>query len=383
MSGGIYISTGEVSGEQHAARLATALRERAPTVPLSGMGTDTLAEAGVEIVVDAEPIRVIGFLEVLTHMPAIRQAYRAALEHIERTRPETVVLVDYPGFHLRLARAIRKRIPQTRILYYIAPKAWAWNEGRVKRLARDTDKVLCIFPFEPEWFGARGVDAVYVGNPTVDALRSIPDGGALRSTLGLPAGQTLISILPGSRRSECRRLLRPLVEAAGELRQHPEGDAPPAFALALAPGISAEDMNAVHPLPDWIQPVEGRTHELMRTSDLLLTKSGTSTLEAALLGTPMVVVYKASALSAWIARRVLTLQHVSLPNILAGRGIVPELLQEQATGPTIAAAAMPLLGDTEQTRTMRRDLQSLRESLGDLPAAQRTADAVLATASPK
>lgn len=371
----IYISTGELSGEQHAARLAVSLREAEPDIRLTGMGTDVLRSAGVDTVVDADAIRVMGFVEVLTHLPAIHRAFKNALAHIERERPDAVVLVDYPGFHLRLARAIRERMPDVKIFGYIAPKAWAWNERRTKTIARCMDRLFCIFPFEKKWFGMRGVNAAYVGNPTVDAVRDAPDGAALRDELNLAQSDICVGLLPGSRRSELKRLLPPMLDAAARLRAQDERRR--RFLLAVAPGFRREDLSGIATLPEWVTPIENRPYEVMRASDLLLAKSGTTTLEAALLDTPMVVMYKANPVTAWIARGVLSVPFVSLPNILSGREVVPELLQECATGDLIATTAQDILSSSTRQDSMHAAFAELRESLGDEPAADRAAREVL------
>lgn len=390
----LYISTGEVSAEQHAARLVRALRQLAPEIRFTGMGGKGLRAAEVETVVDISRYAVMGFIEVLRHYPAFRRALRTAVDHIEREKPEAVILVDYGGFHLRLAAAIRKRSPETRILYYIVPKVWAWGERRVEKLRACVDHLLCIFPFEEEYFAQRGLSARYVGNPAVDMVRDV-DGSGLRRELGLDPEARLVSLFPGSREQEIRRLLPVMLEAVELLRGRNRGSGsgtevegqsreagrgspgPLAFALAAAPGFSRAGLSRVAPIPASIPVIEGRSLELLAASQLVFAKSGTTTLEAALLGVPMVVVYKGNWLTAALLRRLLKIEHVSLPNIVAQKEIVKELLQADLTAAALAREAAALLEDPERYEKMKRELAGLRGSFGSEPAAERTAQVVI------
>ncbi len=381
----LYISAGETSGEQHAAKLVRALREAKPDIRFTGMGGDILREARVETIIDTVGRAVMGFVEVLRHLPFSWHALDAAVRHVEQRRPDAVILVDYPGFHLRLARAIRRKTPDIPILYYVAPKVWAWNESRVERIRECVDKVFCIFPFEEAYFAEHGIKAEYVGNPTADAIRHVPDRKVLRAQMNVADHARVVSILPGSRRKELERILPAMLDAAEEIRVRystQEGDLGSSshettFLLALAPSFSMADLKGIAELPDWVRVVEGESLRIMAVSDLLLAKSGTTTLEGALLGVPMIVAYRSSWITAAIAKRLVRIPHFSLPNIIAGRKIVTELFQEEATGPVLAREAIRLLEDTENYEQMQQDLQDLRQALGDEPAAERTAQAVI------
>lgn len=368
----LYLSTGDLSGEQHAARLVAALRTRIPHLEITAMGSEILAATGAQIVVESRPLRVMGFWEVLRHLPSILKARQKVLAHLIQKRPDAVILVDFPGFHLSLAKTLRRRFPHLCLIDYIPPKLWAWQESRIKVLRQAFDLVLCILPFEESWLRERGVRAVYVGNPVVDAVRPI-EGGAIRKELGLCESEQLISIFPGSRRSELTYLFPPLCDAVRHLQR--EGREL-RFVFAAAPGFSAPMLSAMHPIPEGCPILEGRSQEILAASDLVLAKSGTTTLEAALLGTPMVVVYAANPLSAWLARRFVKLPYFSLPNLLYGKRIVPELFQEEACGERIAQEALTFLRDPTRIAAVKEAYTKLRILLGETPAAERTADTI-------
>jgi lipid-A-disaccharide synthase len=377
----IYISTGEASGAEHAARLVRACRElagEADALRVTGMGGAALREAGVEAVADLSGRGIMGFTEVLGHLPAIRRALRTVTAHLAEDPPDAVVLVDYPGFHLRLARWIRRNLPGRPVLYYIAPKAWAWKENRVRTLRATVDRLLVIFPFEEAWFAERGVPAVYVGNPTADAVEDVPARDAARRALGLPPRAPVLAMLPGSRPGEVARMLPVFLEAARRLRRrHP--DLVPA--LALAPGLRAEDPPFRDHRTDDVRVVSGESRLLMRAADAVLAKSGTTTLEAALLGTPTVVAYRTGRISARIARAVVRLPDFSLPNILSGTRIVPEYIQEAATPEALAEGLGSLLApDSPDAAAMRAAFDALRRELGSGSAGRRAAREVLAAA---
>jgi lipid-A-disaccharide synthase len=372
----IYISAGEVSGQQHAARLCRALREHNSGLEFTGMGGDLLAEAGVEIKVDLGGRAVMGLIEVLKHLPFLKKRFDQSLAHILSEKPDAVILVDYPGFHLRLAQAVKRANPSQKILYYIAPKAWAWNEGRVKKIAQSVDRLFCIFPFEEDWFRSRGVDAKFVGNPTNDAVMETPPAPECRWKLSLPENGKIVSLFPGSRQKELERIFPPMLKAA-EIMRDEKPDL--SFAVAVAPGFSRQSLHAVAPIPDDFSVIEGRGLELMASSGFVFAKSGTTTLEAALLGIPLAVPYRANPVSAFLALKILLkIPHVSLPNIIAGKEIVPELLQENCTPEKLAATALPLLEDTECRRKMLADLLELKKLFGTELSAPRAAAAMLA-----
>ncbi len=372
MSPHLYISTGELSGEAHAARLLGAFRTLAPDTRATGMGSQVLRDAGVELLVDTTDHQVMGFVEVLEHVPFFWRAARRAVDHVCANRPDAVILVDNPGFHLRLARAIKRRAPACPVLYYIAPTAWAWHESRVRQLAAYVDELLCILPFEETWFRERGVQATYVGHPTLDRLREAPDGSALRAELGLAPADKLVALFPGSRHKELRRHLPLMRETLSRL-----ADTDARFALSAAPGVHREALAAIADLPPELPIIEQRSHELLAASDAVLAKSGTTTLEAALLQKPMVVLYRTNWLTAKLARAWVRAPWFALPNLMAGREIVPEFFQEEAASVRLAEEIGRLLTEPDHAAAMRQDLADLRRTFGEGDASANAARAVL------
>lgn len=362
------ICAGETSGEMHAAALARSLARECPRCTFSGMGGKLLADAGVELRVDAERHKVMGFAEVLLHLPFFFKAASDLVALTRKRNPAAVILVDNPGFNLRLAGLLKRKCPGVRIVYYIAPKAWAWNPGRAAALAREVDLLLCILPFEEEWFRSRGARARYVGNPSWDAVRACGGGEKLRAELGLGREEKLLALFPGSRRSELARLLPDLAAAVSGL--------PARVAVSVAPGWTRADLEQVHPLPAGAFAVEGRPLETMAASDAVLAKSGTTTLEAALLGKPMAAFYKVNPVSAFFARRLVKLRHFSLPNIVAGEEIVPEYFQEQVTAAALRREAERLLEDTTYREAMATRLMALRDRFGSASASDGAARAI-------
>lgn len=379
MPGRIFISTAEVSAEMHASRLATALSRLVPGVEIGAAGGSLLADAGAQVVVDMTGRAVMGFWEAFRQVTFFRRAGEHILKRLAEKPHDALVLVDAPSFHLRLAKRVHARWPGLPILYYIAPKLWAWKEWRVAGLRRDVTRTLCIFPFEVDFFRRRGVAAVYVGNPTLDELRGV-SGEAMAIRLGLGDGwrhadpaRGLLAVLPGSRGSEVKYIW-PLQAAALELlhRRFPQLR----IALALAPGMTTERLARFAPISPWVSPVADDSRNLLAAASVVLVKSGTATLEAALMGKPMAVCYAGHPASYHIAKSFVKLPFVSLPNILAGRAIVSEFLQGGATPENLAGEIGRIVEDGGYRRRMRTRLGKLRETLGDRPSAELAAGEV-------
>ncbi len=318
----------------------------------------------------------MGFAEVLGHLPAIRRARRALLELLD-LHPDAVFLpIDSPGLNLGLARLAHRR--GRRVVYYVCPQIWAWGAGRVRRLREDTDLLLLLFRFEEAPLREAGVRARWVGHPA-GALHPDPEARArARSALGAGPGETLIALLPGSRRGEVRRLLAPMLDAAGRLVSHAPGpvrvavsDAGPVAPLLHGARVAAL-WRAVGPV-HWTAD----SGTLLRAADLALVASGTATLEAAAVGTPLVIVYRTGWLNFQIARRLVRVPRIGLPNLVLGEGAAPELIQGSATGPAIATAAARLLADGTALTAQRRAFARLPGLLGEAGAAERAADALL------
>ncbi len=360
---------GEASGDLHGAVLSRELRRQAPGWRLVGMGGPRMAEAGVRLLADPTGDAVVGAGEALSRLPRLVRAFRLLSRQLRTDRPRALILIDFPEFNLMLARAARRlQIP---IVYFIPPQVWAWRRGRVRLLARLGVRVLAVFPFEPPIYEAAGAHVEFVGHPLLDALPSGLTREGARAGLGVGEHATLIGLLPGSRREEVERLLPPMVEAARRIREQVPGVG---FLVAPAPAVEpllVERLLSAAP-PDCAQ-ARGRTYEVMAASDLLLVASGTATLEAALIGTPMVVCYRVSQFSALLGRLLITIPWVSLVNIASGRTVVPELLQENATGARLAEEAVGLLKNPERLHAQRLAFKDLARTLGTPGVGERAA----------
>lgn len=367
-----FIIAGEASGDLHAAGLIAALRDADADARFTFFGGDLMAAAA-----DATPaihyrnMAFMGFSEVLRHLPAIGRNLKRARRVLKEERPDAFIAVDYPSFNLKVAAAARKvDIP---VYYFISPKLWAWKAWRVKAVRRDVRRMLCIFPFEPDWYAARGYDcASYVGNPSVAeidaALAAAPDWAAFFAEHKL-RDKPVIALLPGSRRGELRCNL-PVMQAVA--RRYPQYRA----VVAAAPGIDDEFYASLTDLP----VVRDATYALLRHARAALVTSGTATLEAALAGVPQVVCYRSngSKLSYNIMKRLLSVDHVALPNIIAGREIVPEMLLHECTPDLVASRLTPLLRDDTPERTAQlAGYADMRARLGSSPAAPTAARLIL------
>lgn len=304
----------------------------------------------------ADQMAVVGFTEVFRKLPFLMGTMRKVLRHIERLRPERIILIDYPGFNLRLAKRLAgSGIPVT---YYISPQLWAWREGRIKIIRRHVDQMLVIFPFEEQWYLERGVTATFVGHPILDEAPPEMDRGAFLTSLGLDPGRPVITLYPGSRKDEVNRHLAVFHEAAQMVRQSkPEAQ----LLLGLAPGMDAERIP-----PAWrpeLHIAAQHPRLALRYADVALIASGTATLEAAVWGVPQVVVYRMSAFSAWLGRRLAKLPHYSMVNILAGKELAPEFLQDRAQAGPIAKSLLAYLDQAQLRESLFADLATLRESL--------------------
>jgi subfamily B ATP-binding cassette protein MsbA len=375
----ILVVAGEASGDQHAANWVREARKLEPSARFVGLGGPRMRAEGVEVLVDSEEVAVVGLVEVLAHLGAIVRAFLTLVSFARRERPELAVLVDFPDFNLLLARVLhRLGVP---IVYYVSPQLWAWRRGRVKLIARLVRRMLVIFPFEAEFYRSHGVDVRFVGHPLADAPLADRSAEDTRAALGLAAGERLVALLPGSRRGEVRRLLPPMLEAAGRLaQQRPDLR----FALPLADTLAEADVAPL--LASSPVPVEVRRdmlREILVTADVGIVTSGTATLDAARAHLPMVIVYRVTALTYWFARLLIRgVDHFGMPNIIAGRPIVPELLQEQANPAEIARRAGELLDHPEVAERARRALEEVDRALGAPGASARAASAALEVASP-
>ncbi len=355
----ILVSAGEASGDLYAASLVAELQRGLPQARFFGCAGPRMREAGVQPVVDAASLAVVGLTEVVTHIPRIYGEYRKLIQAAERECPDLAILTDSPDFHLRLARRLKAmRIP---VVYLVAPQVWAWRKGRIRQLQRNIDRLLCIFPFEEGFFRERGVQADYIGHPLGRLVRPSVSREQFLLDQGFTRETRLITLLPGSRQGEAMRHLPALAGAVRRLERNPGVR----FLIALPAGFwnhgREELRRQIGSLP--VKVVEGRTWDAIASSDLVLAASGTVTIEATFLGTPMVTFYRVAPLTWLLGRRLVDVPFYSMVNLVAGRGIVPELIQNEMTGERLAAAAQRLLDDGDEREKMRQDLRVLADRL--------------------
>jgi lipid-A-disaccharide synthase len=369
----ILVVTGEASGDAHAAELVAALQARRPDFRFFGMGGSKLSARGVELLFDAREVSVMGITEVLPKIPRILQVMSGIAAAAAERRPACAILVDIPDFNLRLAAKLKALgVP---VAYYVSPMIWAWRRGRVKTIRQRVDRMLCILPFEEEFYRDSGVDARYVGSPVVEQVPSPESTTTFRQRLGLSLDAPTLALLPGSRMSEIRRLLPTMVSAAKQLAAERPGLQ---IVVPVAPTIPREEITSRFE-GSGLSPrlVDGRAPEVVGASDAAIVASGTAVLEAGLMQRPLVVVYRVSLITYLVGRLMLKVAHVALVNLLAGRRLVPELLQGDMTPERIAAEIRRVWDPGTPREEMLRGLEEVRGRLGGPGAAERAAEAVL------
>jgi lipid-A-disaccharide synthase len=366
----ILIVAGEASGDLHGAHLAKALQELSPGVKIAAMGGKALAAHGVTLLADAAKLAVVGIVEVLSHLGEIRAAKAALERHLREECPDLVILIDYPDFNLLLARKAKKLgIP---ILYYISPQVWAWRSGRVRTIRRLVNRMAVILPFEQEFYARHGMAVDFVGHPLLDSVRTTLSREEFCIRHRIPAGNTLIGLLPGSRRKELASILPAFLAAAEQLAASHRHLT---FLIPLAPTLSRADLDQCG-LSDTkldVRVIEEQRYDLMAACQAVMAASGTVTLELAILGVPMVVSYRVSGLTYALGRRLIKVAYASLVNLVAGKRVVEELLQDDATPEKIGAAVGRLLEDAEYRQAMIAQLHEVRRALGEPGASRRTA----------
>ncbi len=366
----VFLSAGEASGDLHGSYLVEALRDLDPGIRVSCLGGRRLRQAGARVMVDNGEVAVVGLFEVLSHTKAIYAALRKIGAYMERERPDLVILIDFPDFNFLLAR-IAKRLG-IRVFYYISPQVWAWRSGRARTLKRLADGMAVILPFEPAFYERYGMKVHYVGHPLLDVLADAPSREeAELKYRGNPSGGPLIGLLPGSRLSEIKSLL-PLMLGAGRLIHSQQPDA--SFLLPVASSLNPDPIRvraAASGLP--VRIVSDDAYGAIRACDLVIAASGTVTLETAILGTPMIITYKVSGLTYHLGRNLIRVKHVGMPNVIAGRRIVPELLQNEAVPERIASEALAFLRAPQRLEEQRRELRAIRGHLGTAGVARRVA----------
>ena len=368
----VFISAGEASGDIHAGAITAALKAMDKNIEVYGMGGELLRQAGGEVIFDIKDHSVMGFVEVIKKLPDIFKLKKAFVELLKKRRPDVFVTIDYPDFNMRIAKIAHSMgIP---VLSFIPPSAWVWRRGRAKDVAQFTDKVACIFPFEYEVYKEAGAKAEFVGHPLVDIVKPAMSRDEAETWAGKEAGKKLVLLMPGSRPMEIEKTLPTLLEAGKILKNKtpdvqfivPRAGTIPMSILESKIKASGLDVTIT----------EGHNYDLFSIADLALATSGTVTLEAALCDLGSVIVYKASPISFFIAKLVVKIPHIGLPNIVAGKGVLPELLQDDFSPENVAKQAMELL-EPERNAQMHKDLAYVRERLGEAGAVERVAKLIL------
>jgi len=367
----ILISAGEASSDMYAARLATALRARTGA-RLFGMGGKRMAEAGVELIADYHQVAVVGISEVLHKIPTVVGVQRKIASEAVRRRAPLAILVDSPGTHLGVARRLKNN--GIRVGYFIGPQVWAWRPGRVRVVKRLVERMVVIFPFEEAIYREAGVLVNFVGHPLVDVVKASMSRTEFAERHGLDAGRPIVTLLPGSRRSEIERHYPLIMEACERLSREAQTRGAIQFVLAAAPALETE-LFAPYAKPGVsVTRVEGATYDALSAADCAIVASGTATVEAALLGTPMVVVYRVSPTSAFVLKRMVRSPFIAMVNLIAGRRVVPELIQDQFTSESVVEEVRKLLESPAARDEMKAGLAEVRTTLGPGGAIERAAD---------
>jgi lipid-A-disaccharide synthase len=366
----LLLSAGEASGDMYAARLAKALRERLD-VRIFGMGGPQMRAAGVEIVTDYSEVAVVGITEILKHLPSLLRAMNRLVAEAEQRKPALAILTDFPGFHLRLARKLRPY--GIRNVYYICPQFWAWRPWRVNLIRRRFAKALCIFPFEKDFFSQARVPTEFIGHPLVGAVVPTKDRKQFCEQHGLVASRAVVSLLPGSRSAELVHHLPVLQEACVRIN----GKVPAQFVVAAARPQDVEMLTTGWPSGLCLRVVEGETYNALAAADAAIVSSGTATVEAALLNTPMVVVYRVSPLTAALAKPLVRTPYFAMVNLIAEKRVAPELVQDDFTPQAVADETLRLLQDPNARNAQRAGLADVRTRLGPPGAVERAADQIV------
>lgn len=385
----VFVIAGEASGDLHGSNLIYALKSRLPQAKFVGIGGPKMEEAGLELLFPSSDLAVVGVVEVIGHIRPILKAFGRTTAWLRKERPDLLILIDYPEFNLQVAsRAKRLGIP---IFYYISPQVWAWRQGRVKKLRRLVDRMAVILPFEKAFFRSHGMEATFVGHPLLDVVKAEVSKTEFCREAGLNPERPVVGLVPGSRKSEVSRLFPVMAGAAERIfqdRQDIQFIVP--LAPSLDPGILESfnhritklittdprrqpqtDKSLNHPI---IQVVKGQTYDAVAASDLILAASGTVTLEAAILGTPMIVTYKVSPVTYFLGRCLIRVPFAALVNLVAGRQVVTEIIQQDVTAERLSQEVLSLLRDDSGKENMIKDLKEVRNALGKSGAAERAAD---------
>ena len=373
----VMICTGEASGDLHGASVAGALRDMMPDIELFGMGGSHMRDTGVDIVYDIADIGVMGFVEILWNLPKFYRLRSYLSSIMDERRPDVLVLIDYGGFHMFMAAVAKKKnIP---VVYYICPKAWVWGKWRAKSIAGWVEKVAAIFPFEADIYREAGASVSFVGHPLVDIVKPSMDREAAYSYFNADPNRPILLLLPGSRYQEVESLLELMLDSARKVLEKVPACQ---FYMPVAPTIPLERIESVvkaSGVP--VTFTRNSTYNLMQIADCAIAASGTVTLEAALMGLPSVIVYRVQTATYWLIRIVANVSHVGLPNIVIGRRVLPELIQDEATSDNVSQAAISLVVNEAVRMQARKDLEEVKVKLGEPGAVRRVAGIVLDVAA--
>lgn len=363
----VLIIAGETSGDLHGSQLMNRMKILLPGIEFKGIGGSLMIEEGLDTIRHVREMNFMGFVEVIRHLPFIRRTMKDLEALLDSWHPDLAILIDYPGFNLRFAPAVKRRnIP---LMYYISPQLWAWHKSRVKIVERYVDRMVVLFDFERDFYHRCGITADFVGHPLVDIVRPVGDHASFRSSLGANDSLPVIGLLPGSRTQEIDRLLPAMIGAFNLLRQR---HGPVCAVIGCASEIEQSYYETFIGGTDII-PLREKTYDIMAHADALVVSSGTATLESGILGTPMVIVYRTSPLTNFIGRRLVKIPDIGLINIVAGTRIVPELLQDEVTPGNIAGHLGAFLEDVTLRESTKKALASAGRKLGESGASERAA----------
>ena len=368
----VMMIAGEVSGDIHGAGVVRELKRRDPSIEIYGIGGERMKSEGMALTYHVNELSFMGFMEVLRHLPLIRSVERTLEQLLVLKKPDVVVLIDYPGFNLRFARKAKKH--GVKVVYYISPQVWAWKKGRVKKMRGIIDTMLVVFPFETEIYEKEGIDVRFVGHPLLEELNVGFSRAQFCKRFGIDQSKKILALIPGSREQEVENLFSVMARSAAVL-QRQEGCE---IVVGIAPNLKEQVFERYLPPNISLHFVENATHETMKYAELAIVTSGTATLETACFETPMIVVYRTSWLTYLIARLLVRVKNIGLVNIVAGKTIVPELIQHNVTVHRLVALASGLIKNDETRGAMKKDLSVVKGLLGSKGASANVAETILA-----
>ncbi|MCH8288535.1 MAG: lipid-A-disaccharide synthase [Candidatus Marinimicrobia bacterium] len=369
-SDSILIVAGEVSGDIQGAKLVVELKELSPGIKITGIGGDNMKSAGVDLLHHVREMSFLGFSEIIKHLPFIRRVLNELTHWIEMNRPSAVVLIDYPGFNLKLARRAKKL--GCKVIYYISPQIWAWGKSRIKKIARFVDLMIVVFPFEEKLYKDYGINVEFVGHPMLEGLDNTSTKAEFFEKHKLDERKTLIGLLPGSRLQEVEKLYPTMLEAVEKMRSN---STELQSVTSLSPALDKEIYSSIEQGKYAVHSTD--THDVMKHSDLLIVASGSATLESAFFGTPLIIVYRLSPISWFLGNLLVNINSIGLVNIVAGENIAPEILQSDLTADRLAEEALSIITNDNISSAMSDKLSGVKKLLGEPGASMKAAKSIL------